>query len=149
MLRYKSYNHSYGHNYKHLQLNTKYRKAVFSTSGMKKACEKAIRQVCNKHKIEIKVINIQSEHLHMIIDAPRTLSDSKLLQLIKGGSSFILFRAIPFLREVYPKRHLWSAGYFSCNVGADYDSLLSYIVNQNQHHTKVRRKYHDSTQRFS
>ena len=80
------------------------------------------------------ILNILENHSHMIVDCPRTMSDSKLIQIIKGLSSFILFRICPDLRKRYPKGHFWNAGYFCCAVGVNFDEVFSYVENQELHH---------------
>ena len=64
-------------------------------------CKVAIEEACKKHKIEIVILKILDEHSHMIVDCPRTISDAKLMQIIKGLSAYILFRICPDLRKRY------------------------------------------------
>jgi len=47
------------------------------------------------------ILRVLPEHAHMIVDCPRTISDAKLMQIIKGLSSYILFRLCPDFRERY------------------------------------------------
>lgn len=136
LIKYQSYSHSVGNNLKHIVICTKYRWKIFKTLQLKREVEKAIKKVCSNHSIDLKLINVQSDHVHMIVDCPRTLSDAKLLQLIKGGSSYLLFRAVRDLNQIYPNRHLWSRGYFCANIGSDYAKVLNYIKNQDKHHKK-------------
>jgi putative transposase len=132
---YNHYNTNVGHNLKLIQITTKYRKPVMANgNGMKEVCEDSIRWICNRHKIDIKALNVQADHVHMIVDCPRTMTDSKLLQLIKGGSSYSIFKRIPGLRKIFRKGHFWSGGYFCCNVGSDYKRTLVYINNQDKKH---------------
>ena len=131
---YTHYNHSVGNNLKHVQITTKYQYKMMRKEWMKTYCKVSIEEACRKHEIEIIILKVMDEHVHMIVDCPRTFSDSKLLQIIKGLSSYILFRLCPNLRKRYSRGHFWNAGYFCCSVGSDFDRVLKYIENQELYH---------------
>ena len=127
------YNHcknSVGNNLKHIQITTKYRYKVLNKSKLKSFCKIAIQEACKRHNIKIEIIEVLEEHVHLIVDCPRTMCDAKLLQLIKGFSARILFLIYPQFQDVYPKGHFWNAGYFCTNVGEDYDRVFDYVKNQ-------------------
>ena len=66
----------------------------------------------------------------MIVDCPRTMSDSKLMNLIKGFSSYLIFRLCPAIRKRYPRGHFWNRGYFCDGVGSsDFEMAYSYVIN--------------------
>ena len=127
---YCSYSTSVGNNLKHVQITTKYRYKVLNQEKLKTFCKVAIEEVCKKHKIKIVIIRVLEEHVHMIVDCPRIISDSELVQLIKGFSSRILFLLYEPFRDMYPKRHFWNEGYFCCSVGSDFDRTFAYVLNQ-------------------
>ena len=93
-------------------------------------CRVAIEEACKKHNIEIVILKVMPEHVHMIVNCPRSLPDTKLVQIIKGLSSYILFRICPNLRKRYPNGNFWNAGYFCCSIGAEFDQVFSYIERQ-------------------
>jgi len=97
-------------------------------------CRVAIEEACKKHKIEIIIIKVLEEHVHLIVDCPRTLSDAQLMQIIKGLSAYILFRLCPELRLRYPRGSFWNRGYFCQGCGTDFDRALKYVENQELHH---------------
>ena len=130
---YKHYANSVGNNYKHLQITTKYRKAVIS-GNLKTFCKVAIEESCKRHKIEIVILQVLEDHIHMIVDCPRTMCDAKLVQLIKGFSSYLLFRLCPSLKLEYWGGAFWSSGYFLCSIGADFDRVFEYVRDQELHH---------------
>ena len=102
---YKHSCSSVGANKKHIQLTPKYRYKMMRKDKLKIFCKVAIEEACMKHKIELEIIKVMDEHIHMIVDVPRTMSDAYLLQIIKGLSSYILFRICPNLRKRYPNGH--------------------------------------------
>ena len=131
---YKHYSTSVGNNLKTIQITTKYRYKMMRKTRVKVCCKVAIEEACKKHKIEIVIIKVLEEHVHLIADCPRTISDAKLMQIVKGLSAYILFRLCPELRKRYPRGHFWNKGYFCQGCGTDFERALSYVENQELHH---------------
>ena len=134
---YQHYQNSVGNNLQSIQITTKYRYEMMRKEILKIECKVAIEEACKKHRIEIKILKIMNDHVHMIADCPRTMSVAKLMQIIKGLSSFIIFRLCPALRKRYPQGHFWSEGYFCVSCGSDYERAMKYIENQELHHNPV------------
>jgi len=132
---YRSYGSSVGNNLKFIQITTKYRYEMLRKDGLKNFCEIAITEACKRHKIEIVILRVLNEHAHLIVDCPRTMSDAFMMQLIKGLSSYLLFRLCPKFRMRYPRGHFWNAGYFCASCGSDFERALSYVENQEAHHS--------------
>ena len=102
---------------------------------MRTYCRIAIEEACKRYKIELIVLEVLEEHSHMMVDLPRTLSDAKTMQLLKGFTSYLLFRLVPDFRKRYPKRHFWSEGYFCEGVGfKEFNEVFDYVKNQWKHH---------------
>lgn len=90
-----------------------------------------IREICAQHKMSIIKGNVRSNHIHVLVEAPAHLSPSKVVQYLKGKSSYRLQREYPQLRKVYWGRHFWSRGYFAASVGTvSEDQIKAYIENQ-------------------
>lgn len=127
---------SVGGNRKHIQITPKYRYKMMRQEKLKVFCRVAIEEACKKHEIKLEIIKIMDEHVHMIVDVPRAMTDAKALQIIKGLSSYILFRICPNLRKRYPKGHFWSEGYFCDGIGeSNYQVAFEYVKNQELHHS--------------
>src|SRR3989344_5861348 len=94
---------SVGNNLQTIQITTKYRYAMMQKEIIETYCLVAIQEACKKHKIEIIIIEVLKEHVHMIADCPRTISQAEMIQIIKGLSAYIIFRLCPNLRKRYPK----------------------------------------------
>ncbi len=126
---------SVGGNRKHIQITPKYRYKMMRKEKLKVFCRVAIEEACKKHGIKIEIIKVMDEHVHMIVDIPRTMTDAKAIQIIKGLSSYILFRICPNLRKRYSKGHFWSEGYFCDGVGeSTYQITYEYVKNQELNH---------------
>ena len=132
----KHYEHSVGNGLRNVQITTKYRYRMMRKDLILTYCRVSIEETCKRHKIEIVILKIQAEHVHMMVDIPRTMSDAKLMQILKGLSSYILFRLCPALRKRYPNGHFWNGGYFCEGVGVNnFDRIYSYIEKQEEHHS--------------
>src|SRR6056297_1602083 len=125
--QYKSYGSSVGNNLKSIQITTKYRYEMLKQKKLKTFCEISIKEACKRHRIEIVILKVMPEHTHMIVDCPRTISDSYLMQIIKGLPSYILFRLCPAFRKRYPRGEFWNNGYFCASCGSDLEKAYTYI----------------------
>ena len=126
----QTYGNSVGNNFKHVQITTKYRYNMMRSEKIAVMCRVAIEEACRRHGIKIEIMNVQSDHVRLIVDCPRTMCDSKMIQIIKGLSSYILFRICENLRKRYPNGNFGNEGYFCCSVGRDFESVYSYVENQ-------------------
>ena len=101
-------------------------------------CEEILREIAHRHKREIKEAGIMSDHLHTVVLLPPTMSVAQALQLLKGASSYELFRRKPVFRKRYPRGHFWSPGKFYRSVGdTDMETVLQYVRNQRLQQTSL------------
>ena len=117
MGEFVSFSHSTGNNVHHIEWCTKYRYKMFRQFKYRIICRNAIDEVAKRHKIGIRSIGVQEDHVHVIADLPPTMSQSEATRLLKGGSSYLIFRMAPKFRYRYPRGALWSRGNFKDSVG--------------------------------
>ena len=130
--------HSIGQNLYHLEWCPKYRYNMFKREENKKLCEEVLHEVAKRHNIIITELSVMPDHIHTVVGIPPTMSVSKALQLLKGGSSRELFKRKPHLRCRYHKGHFWSPGKFYRSVGdADMDTVLQYVRNHRLQQTSL------------
>ena len=79
---------------------TKYRKRVLKKDVGYRLRE-LLRQVCSDQKVEVLSGVVAKEHVHMLVSIPPQVSVSKLVQKLKGKSSFKLQREFASLRKEY------------------------------------------------
>lgn len=131
---YKHYENSVGNNLKTIQITPKYRYHMMRKELLKNYCRISIEEACKRHKIEIIILKVLPNHVHLIVNCPRILSDAMLMQIIKGLSARILFMLCPALRKRYPNGHFWNEGYFCEGCGSNFERALRYVENQEKHH---------------
>ena len=133
--QYKRTDHGVGVMMLHLQWCTKYRYKMFRKIKYKNLLTACIRRSASKHNIKIIELEVQPEHIHCVVEVSFTMSVSKTLQLLKGGSSKLFFEFHKKARFRYPRGHLWSRGKFASSVGfVQLDVVKEYVKNQSEHH---------------
>ncbi len=131
----KNFSHKVGINYWHIEFATKYRYQMFGQEKQQNLVNACIRKMCSAHKITIHTLFVMPDHVHMLVTLPHNITDSRAMQLIKGGSAFLFFRNHPKSKLRLPKGHLWSAGGCATTVGYnEFSTVENYIKNQGLHH---------------
>ena len=134
-MKLKHYSHKIGLNFWHIEFATKYRYKMFSKFKQRNIVDASIRKSCSRHSIKIHTIFVMQEHVHMLVTLPHNITESKAMQLIKGGSAYTFFKNHPKSRLRLPQGHLWSAGGCATTVGYnEYATVEDYINNQGNHH---------------
>ena len=111
----------------HLVWCTKYRKAVLVRDVGHRFRELA-RQVCSDLGVEIISGAVAKDHVHMLVSMPPQLSVSKLVQKVKGKSSYKLQREFNSLRKEYWGQRMWARGYFGCSTGQVSDEMVKEYI---------------------
>jgi len=133
--KYNKNDHSVGVMMLHLEWCTKYRYKMFRKIEYKNLLEACIRRSASRHNIKIIELDVQPEHIHCVVEVSFTMSVSKTLQILKGGSSKLFFEFHKKARLRYPRGHLWSRGKFASSVGfVQLDKVTEYVRNQSSHH---------------
>ena len=65
-------------------------------------------------------LNVQVDHVHLLVKVPPKVSISKLMGVVKGRTALRLFTRYPYLRKKpYWGNHFWAKGYCVDTVGVD------------------------------
>lgn len=137
-LEMKHYSHKVGVNVHHLEWCTKYRYCMMRKEDYKNVCENALRQQALRHCIKIRELFVMPEHVHISCELPPRMSQSKALQLLKGGASYTIFKTQPKFRLRYPRGHFWSPGAYAGSVGyTTVETVDNYVRNQQDVHQKL------------
>ena len=116
----------------HLVWIPKYRKRILKGNIAKRAKE-LFRQACEVNEWSLKELNVMDDHVHMLIQIRPRESVSRVVQLLKGGSSRVLRTEIPELEEFLWGDSFWADGYFAETVGKTNEEVIrKYIREQRQ-----------------
>ena len=115
----------------HFVFLPKYRKRVL-VGELKKRIEGMIRFCCQIHQWEVFELAIQEDHLHLYLGVQPKWSPSRVMNLIKGGTSKKIREFFPELDEIYWGSTFWADGYLVKSVGEINDKVISgYIKKHN------------------
>lgn len=114
----------------HLVWITKYRKKVLVESVALRIRD-MIREICQGEGVDIIKGHVSKDHVHLFVSLPPQVTISRLVQRLKGKTSFKLLNEFPHLRKTYWGRHFWARGYFCCSSGNVTDEMIiQYIEKQ-------------------
>jgi len=75
----------------------------------------------------VEEINVQSDHIHLILSIPPKYSVSEIMGWLKGKLAIKLFQEQKALSRQYWGRHIWARGYCVSTVGIDEDKVRKYV----------------------
>jgi len=130
MTDYRHGAHSVFEIHLHLVWVTKYRKPVL-TEEVAKRVREVVRDECRHEEVEIMGGHVGKDHVHLLVSIPPQVTISRLVQRLKGKSSYVLLGEFAHLRRTFWGRHFWARGYFCCSSGNVTDEVIkAYIANQ-------------------
>ena len=116
----------------HLIWGTKYRYKMFQHARLFEACEASLRRAAERHGFSILELSVMPDHVHCVVACPPRTSAAEAARLLKGASSYDMFREEPKYRLRYPRGHLWATHYFVRSVGAaDLETVRNYVRTDN------------------
>ncbi len=106
----------------------KYRHEVL-IEGVKQYLEKTFISIVEERYPDVYIVeqNIQTDHVHMLIEIPPKYAVSTVIGVLKGVSSRLLRKKFEYLKL---RNELWSVGYFVSSVGANESVIKRYIKYQ-------------------
>lgn len=125
MANYRKGSHSVHDIKYHFVWITKYRyKILDGDLGIR--IRDIIKEVCMAWDVIILkgVVSKDHVHVHVLVSCPPTLAPSKLVQLMKGKSSFRAQQEFPALKKRYWGQHIWARGYFVSSSGSVTDEMI-------------------------
>ena len=86
---------------------------------------------------EKKELNVQIDHVHLIVSVPPKVSISKLMGVVKGKTAIKIFKSYPNLKKKpYWGNHFWSRGYCVDTIGMDEEKIRKYVKYQEDQERK-------------
>ena len=130
MSRFEKLSHVLWHCQYHLVWIPKYRYRVLSGHvGIE--VERCIRLFCDQLHCGIVELNVQTDHVHLLVRIPPKVSVSQLMGVLKGRTAIRVFKQFPKLKQrPYWGNHFWSKGYCVDTVGLDAEMIQKYVKYQ-------------------
>ena len=144
MSKYKKLSHViYKCDY-HIVWVPKYRLRILK-GAIKTLVESDIRSLCEWKSCDVQELNVQEDHVHLLVSVPPKVSISKLMGVLKGKIAIKLFKSYPKLKQKpYLGNHFWARGYFVSTVGLDEEMIRKYV----KHQEKEEKIVEENQQKF-
>ena len=114
----------------HIVWLPKYRKRILKGHIAERLKELFV-ECADVNRWKIEELNIQEDHIHLVLQFKPDVSISKMVQLFKGKSSRIIRKEFPELKEFYWGNSFWSDGFFAETVGRlNLQAIKNYVKNQ-------------------
>lgn len=93
---------------------------------------------------EIEELNIQKDHIHIVVSIPPKISVSTYMGTLKGKTAIKMFKSYPKLKQKpYWGNHFWARGYFVSTVGIDEEMIKRYVKYQEEEEKKQEQQSED------
>ncbi len=124
---YQKLSHSVWYCKYHIIFCPKYRYHVLQNKAEVTVRNELYKLCSQKHQIQIIEINIQSDHIHLVISIPPKYSISEIMGWLKGKTAIKLFQNQKELTKQYWGRHIWARGYCVSTIGLDEQQIRKYV----------------------
>ena len=117
----------------HLVWTPKYRGKVLGSDKIQSELKRILEYITKWKHWEIVELNMQVDHIHLVLLATPKDSVSYIMQILKGKSSAWLKKKIKRVSGLYEKQSLWARGYFVSTIGIDEFIIRRYVRHQYHH----------------
>ena len=128
--RFRRLSHSIWHCQYHIVWVPKYRFRIL-TGAVKEALEAGIHAICGFAGCEVVELNVQPDHVRLVVMVPPKISISQFLGRVKGQTAMRMFHQFRHLKKKpYWGNHFWSKGYCVDTVGLNAEMIRKYVRHQ-------------------
>lgn len=114
----------------HLVFVTKYRRGVF-TKEILDDLRPMFASVCADFKAELVEFDGEDDHVHLLVNYPPKVAISKLVNSLKGVSSFLIRKKnYPSIKKKLWGGALWSPSYFAASCGGAPIAIIRQYIEQ-------------------
>mgnify|MGYP001362505800 CR=1 FL=1 len=111
----------------HVVFCPKYRYRILRDEVAEYTQQQIYRLCQQKDGVEVLELNVQLDHVHMIVSIPPKYAVSSVMGYLKGKLAIRLCAQYEKLGRRYWGRHLWSRGYCVSTIGLDEDKIRKYV----------------------
>jgi len=130
MSRFEKLSHVLWHCQYHIVWVPKYRYRVLK-GPIAQEVQNCIHVYCSRLRCTVVELNVQPDHVHLLVKVPPKVSISELLGVIKGKAALRIFSRFPYLKQKpYWGNHFWAKGYCVDTVGVDAQMIRQYVKYQ-------------------
>ena len=123
--RFKKLSHTIYECKYHVVWCPKYRYRILKDDIAESVRQQIYRLCQQKDKVEVLELNVQRDHVHLVLSLPPKYAVSDFMGYLKVAMR--LFQRYERLGKRYWGRHLWSRGYCVSTVGLNEDQIRKYV----------------------
>lgn len=127
-MRYRKSSHTIYKTEYHIVWIPRFRRKIF-VKGVKEYADQLFKHFPNiQTDIEVREVNVQLDHVHMVIVIPPRVAVAQVVSFLKSQSGKRLKAKFAFLHDVYwDKGSIWSRGYCVSTIGLNEKQILDYV----------------------
>ena len=130
MSRFRKLSHVIWHCQYHLVWVPKYRYRVLQ-GDIGQEVNNCIQLFSSYKGCEVVELNVQDDHIHLIVFVPPKVSISEMMGTLKGRTAIRVFKKFPNLKQKpYWGNHFWAPGYCVDTIGLDAEMIRKYVKYQ-------------------
>ncbi len=137
--RFKRLSHSIYECKYHLVFCPKYRRPILKDEIREYVRGEISSLLRQKEGIEIIEMNVQSDHIHLIVWIPPKYAVSAVMGYLKGKLAIRMFQRYEKLGKQFWGRHLWGRGYCVSTVGIDETRIREYVKWQENREKEIEK----------
>ena len=137
--RFRRLSHSIYECKYHLVFCPKYRRSILKDEIREYVRGEISNLLRQKEGIEIIEMNVQSDHIHLIVWIPPKYAVSAVMGYLKGKLAIRLLQKYEQLGKQFWGRHLWGRGYCVSTVGIDETRIREYVKWQENKEKEIER----------
>ena len=113
----------------HLVWIPKYRRRVLEGTVAVRV-RQLLEQAAEVNRWQLHELNVQSDHVHLLLQIHPKDRVAEVVQRLKGGSSRLLRQEFPELEEFLWGKSFWCDGYFAESVGQTEEGVIRRYIRQ-------------------
>lgn len=130
MSRFQKLSHTIWHCQYHIVWVPKYRFRIL-TGQVGREVANCIRAFSEQKGCQIVELNVQIDHVHLLVNVPPKVSISNLVGTLKGRTAIRVFNKFRNLKKKpYWGNKFWARGYCVDTVGLDSEMIRKYVKHQ-------------------
>jgi putative transposase len=140
MSRFRKLSHTIWHCQYHIVWVPKYRYRIL-TGRVAAEVGRCIRTFAEQQKSEVVELNVQLDHVHLLVLVPPKVSLSDFVGTVKGRTAIRVFNRFRELkRRPYWGNRFWARGYCVDTVGLDEAKIRAYVQYQEKRERQAEQR---------
>ena len=123
----------------HLVFCPKYRRPILKDEIREYVRGEIGNLLRQKEGIEILEMNVQSDHIHLVVWIPPKYAVSAVMGYLKGKLAVRLLQKYERLGKQFWGRHLWGRGYCVSTIGIDEQRIREYVQWQEKREQEIEK----------